>query len=57
MDRAHAIKGSAANVGGNQFRAVTLKVETACKAENWPEAEALIPQLSKQFASLDLAMH
>ena len=54
---AHTIKGSAANVGGNQFRAVAVKVETACKAENWPAAEALIPQLKKQFKSLDLALH
>ena len=52
----HAIKGSAANIRGNQFRAVTVKVEAACKAENWPAAEALIPQLKKQFKRLDLAM-
>ena len=53
---AHATKGSAATVGGNQFRAVALKLETACKAENWPAADALITQLSKQFENLELAM-
>jgi len=35
----------------------TLKVEVACKAEKWPEAEVLIPQLGKQFKSFDLTMH
>ena len=54
---AHTIKGSAANIGGKKVSAVTVKVEAACKAGNWPAAEALMPQLKKEFESLDLAMH
>jgi len=53
---AHTIKGSAANVGGNQFRAVAAKVETVCTAENWREAEVYFPRLSKQFEFLERAM-
>ena len=56
MRRAHTIKGSAANVGGNQFRAVAAKVETVCTAENWREAEVYFPRLSKQFEFLERAM-
>jgi len=52
----HAIKDCAATIGGLKVCAVTVKVETACKMENWPEAEALIPQLSRQFEMLERAM-
>ncbi|MDD5677427.1 MAG: ABC transporter substrate-binding protein [Kiritimatiellae bacterium] len=53
---AHNIKGSAANVGANQFRAIVVKVEAACKAENWPEAETLVLRLNRQFAILERAL-
>ncbi|MDD5679196.1 MAG: PAS domain S-box protein [Kiritimatiellae bacterium] len=53
---AHTIKGSAANSDGNQFRAVTARIETACKAGDWREAEALFPRLNKQFEFLERAM-
>ena len=53
---AHTIMDDAATIGGLKVRAVTVKVETACKAENWPEAEALLLQLSRQFEMLERAM-
>ena len=53
---AHTIKGSAANVGGNQFRAVAARIETACNSADWREAEVLIPRFNKQFEFLERAM-
>ncbi|MBU0716441.1 MAG: PAS domain S-box protein [Verrucomicrobia bacterium] len=53
---AHTIKGSAANVGGNQFRAVAARIEKACNSADWHEAETLIPRLNKQFEFLERAM-
>jgi len=53
---AHTIKGAAANIGGNQFRAVAARIEKACDSVNWREAEALVPRLNKQFEFLEQAM-
>ncbi|MEI7451101.1 MAG: response regulator, partial [Desulfomonile sp.] len=53
---AHTIKGSAANIGGNQLRAVAARIEKACNAADWREAEALFPRLNKQFEFLEQAM-
>jgi HPt (histidine-containing phosphotransfer) domain-containing protein len=35
MRAAHAIKGSAANVGGNEVADVAAKIENAARAETW----------------------
>ena len=53
---AHNIRGNAANVSANQFLAVAVKIETACNAGEWREAEMLLPELDKQFSILELAM-
>jgi len=53
---AHNIRGSAANVSGNKFHAVAVKVETACNAGNWREANDLFPELNRQFEDLGRTM-
>jgi CheY-like chemotaxis protein len=53
---AHNIRGGAANVSANQFLAVAVKLETACKAGEWCEAENLLPELNRQFAIFERAM-
>ena len=53
---AHNIKGGAATVSGNKLRSLAIKIQAACEATNWPEAESLIPQLNRQFESLEQAM-
>ncbi|MFH1476436.1 MAG: response regulator [Verrucomicrobiota bacterium] len=53
---AHNIKGGAATVSGNQLRSLALKMQTECEAANWPEADALLPQLNGQFDILGQAM-
>ena len=54
---AHTIKGSAANLGGNRLRAVAARMEGACKAADWHEAQVLLPRLNKQFEFLERALH
>ena len=56
MRLAHTIKGSAANVGGNQLRAVADRIEKACNSADWHEAEVLVPRLNKQYEFLERAM-
>ena len=53
---AHNIKGGAATVSGNKLRSLAIKIQRACEAANWQEAESLIPQLNRQFESLEQAM-
>jgi len=53
---AHTIKGSAANIGGNQLRAVADRIEKACNSADWHEAEVLAPRLNKQYEFLERAM-
>ncbi|MCX6993037.1 MAG: PAS domain S-box protein [Kiritimatiellaeota bacterium] len=53
---AHTIKGSAANMGGNQLRVVAARIEKACNSADWREAEALVPRFNKQFEFLEQAM-
>ncbi|MFA5342571.1 MAG: PAS domain S-box protein [Kiritimatiellia bacterium] len=53
---AHTIKGSAANVSGNQLRTVAARIEKACHSTDWHEAEVLMPRLNKQFEFLEQAM-
>lgn len=56
VQMAHTIKGGAASVGGNKLHAAVLEIEKACKTANWGEAEALLPELNKQFEILERAM-
>jgi len=53
---AHNIKGGAATVSGNKLHSLAIKIQKACEAANWQEAESLIPQLNRQFESLEQAM-
>ena len=53
---AHTIKGSAANIGGNQFRGVAARIEKACSSADWHEAQVLVPRLNKQYEFLERAM-
>jgi two-component system sensor histidine kinase/response regulator len=48
-DRAHAIKGAAANVGGLALSAVAGELEKAGRAGRLHEAAALLPELERQF--------
>jgi HPt (histidine-containing phosphotransfer) domain-containing protein len=53
---AHAVKGAAANVGGEALRAVALRAETAGQAADANAIIALIPELESQFEQLRRAM-
>ena len=53
---AHAIKGSAANVSGQKLHALALRIEKACDAADWREAETLFPRFNRQFEKLERAM-
>jgi len=52
----HNLRGGAANVSGNQFLAVAVKLETAGNAGDWREAENILPELNRQFEVLRQAM-
>jgi len=56
MQIAHTIKGSSANVSGQKLQAAATKIESACEASNWHEAETMIHKLNKQFEMLERAM-
>ncbi len=47
--QAHAIKGAAANVGGERLRQTALAIETAAGAGNLTAARAGIAELERQF--------
>jgi HPt (histidine-containing phosphotransfer) domain-containing protein len=53
---AHAVKGAAANVGGEALRAVALRAETAGQAADADAIIALIPELESQFEQLRRVM-
>ncbi len=53
---AHTIKGSAANLGGDQLRAVAFRIEKACTASDWRDAQALMPRINKQYEFLEQAI-
>ena len=56
MRLAHTIKGAAANVSGQKLHAVARRIEKACDAAEWREAETLVPRLNRQFEALERAM-
>jgi len=47
--RAHAVKGAAANMGGERLRGVAFNVETAAKAGDLARAGTLYPVLQGEF--------
>jgi PAS domain S-box-containing protein len=47
---AHSMKGSAGNIGVDQFRNVAAELEKAGRASDFDTISALIPELEKQFA-------
>jgi signal transduction histidine kinase/CheY-like chemotaxis protein/HPt (histidine-containing phosphotransfer) domain-containing protein len=53
---AHNIKGGAATVSGNKLSSLAIKLQRACEAANWPDAESLLTHLHGQFEILELAM-
>jgi CheY-like chemotaxis protein/HPt (histidine-containing phosphotransfer) domain-containing protein len=54
--QAHTIKGTSANVGGEQLRAVAAAMEKAAKAGDLHSVKAQIPEMETQFARLREAM-
>ncbi|MEI7745241.1 MAG: response regulator, partial [Chloroflexota bacterium] len=54
--QAHAIKGAAANVGGEVLRAVATEMEEAGRAGDPEAVAALLPALESGFAALAVAM-
>lgn len=55
-EQAHAIKGAAADVGGEVVRAVALEMEKAGKAGDLETLEKAMPKLEKEFERLKEAM-
>ena len=54
--QAHAIKGAAANVGGETLREVAFEIEKAGKAGDSEKIAALLPIMEEQFEQLKLMM-
>jgi PAS domain S-box-containing protein len=50
--RAHAMKGASANVGGDAFRAVALKIEKAVSKGDIQDAETHVEDLNMEFNRL-----
>ena len=51
-DQAHAIKGAAANVGGEALREIAFEVEKAGRAKDTQKLKAIMPALEKGFEDL-----
>lgn len=49
---AHAIMGSAANIGGNEVAAIAGRIESAARAKNWAGVELAINDLSQAYERL-----
>ncbi|MBU4199170.1 MAG: response regulator [Verrucomicrobia bacterium] len=56
MTIAHTLKGSSANVSGQQLQAAAAQIEKVCAAGDWDAAEAQAPNLESQFGLLERAM-
>ena len=54
--QAHAIKGAAANIGGEALRAVAFEMEASCRAGGLAAARARLEELETQFDLLREAM-
>jgi HPt (histidine-containing phosphotransfer) domain-containing protein len=56
MRSAHAIKGSAANVGGKDVAAVAGRIEAAARAQTWNGIDADADELDAQYERLRAAV-
>ena len=56
IEQAHAIKGAAANVGGEALRAVAFEMEKAGRAGDMETLRAIMPKLEKGFEQLRQAV-
>lgn len=52
MRAAHAIKGSSANIGGNDVAAVAGRIEAAARAQTWNGIDADADELDVQYERL-----
>jgi HPt (histidine-containing phosphotransfer) domain-containing protein len=52
MRAAHAIKGSTANVGGNEVSEVAGRIETAARADTWDGIEPALGELDEAYERL-----
>jgi HPt (histidine-containing phosphotransfer) domain-containing protein len=56
MRAAHSIKGSTANVGGNEVAAVAGRIETAARANTWDGIEPALGELDEAYERLRAAV-
>jgi HPt (histidine-containing phosphotransfer) domain-containing protein len=56
MRAAHAIKGSSANIGGNEVAAVAARIEGAARAGTWDGIEPDIAELDAAYERLRAAV-
>jgi len=52
MRAAHAIKGSTANIGGNEVSAVAARIENAARAQTWDGIEPAAIELDEAYERL-----
>jgi len=55
--KAHELKGVSANVGAEAFSAVSLEMESCCKAGNFDEARKLLAKMWSEFVEANNAYH
>lgn len=56
MRAAHSIKGSSANVGGNEVAEIAGRIETAARAQTWDGIEPALIELDEAYARLRAAV-
>jgi HPt (histidine-containing phosphotransfer) domain-containing protein len=52
MRAAHSIKGSSANVGGNEVAAIAGRIEAAARAQTWDGIEPALGELDEAYERL-----
>jgi HPt (histidine-containing phosphotransfer) domain-containing protein len=56
MKTSHAIKGSSANIGGNEVAAIAGRIETAARAETWDGIAEAAGELDGAYERLGRAV-
>jgi HPt (histidine-containing phosphotransfer) domain-containing protein len=56
MRAAHSIKGSAANIGGNEVAAVAARIEESARAQTWDGIEPAAQELDDAYERLRAAV-
>jgi len=56
MRASHSIKGSSANVGGNEVAAVAGRIEAAARAQTWDGIEPGLTELDEAYERLRAAV-